>query len=343
MYNFFGSGSLHMYEEMKTRSVSPENPTGEKGGGARAVPGIDTLDVPLHETTDHLGRGWKNRPFISVKAGETVELMNVEGPGEIRHMWMLLWDQPQNDGVPRGGILRFYWDGEGQPSIDVPAADFFALGERFAEVTSAVVSVKPKNALTCCWSMPFRRHARVTFTNTGAEKISVMTYQITYVLKEIPENAMYFHARYHSANTADENPYVMLDGVTGRGRYVGSVLSVHSLADGWFGEGEFKFYIDGDGEFPTICGTGIEDYFLCSYGLSRYNAPFSGVPLLWPEDGGIRSGCMATMYRWHIPDPICFDESIRVTVQALGPIGGSSVYSRRSDIFSSVAYWYQLR
>ena len=340
----FALGGLPIYHAMQTRSVSPENPAGEKGGGAKAVPLKDNLEVPLHHTTDHLGRGWKNRPFIRVKAGETAELMNVDGPGEIRHMWLLAWGMPGSDAVPHTGILRFYWDGEEEPSAEVPAADFFAVGERFRPVDSLMVNVSEKNALSCWWPMPFRKHARITFTNSGTETVGVMTWQITYEKMEIGGDVMYFHAAYRRAYTGDENPYTLLD-VRGRGKYVGSVLSVHSLDDGWFGEGEFKLYIDGDGEFPTICGTGTEDYFLCSYGLNQHCSLFSGVPLLEQyQPGESRAGDMATMYRWHIMDPICFEKELRVNVQALGPVGDisdSGIYSKRRDIYSSVAYWYQ--
>jgi len=343
MTEMFGMSGLPLWSKVQTCSVSPENPTGKKGCGAMATPYVDNMDVPLHETSDYLGRGWKNRPFITVKAGECVDLLNVEGPGVIQHMWLLLWNQPQSDYVPKEGILRFYWDGEEVPSVESPAGMFFAVGERFAKVCSMPVVVNTKNALNSYWPMPFRKHARISFENTATEDIVVFTYQITYAKCEVDADAMYFHARHHHAFTGDENPYVLLEKTEGCGKYVGSVLSVHALDDGWFGEGEFKFYIDGDNEFPSICGTGMEDYFLCTYGMEAYCAPFSGVPLM-KQSGGkeqFLSGDVAIMYRWHIMDPIFFEKDIKVTVQALGPIGGSKVYKKRRDLFSSVAYWYQ--
>jgi hypothetical protein len=259
--------------------------------------------------------------------------MDVEGPGIIQHIWMV-------EGLRRGHVLRFYWDGEETPSIEVPAPDFFAVGhERYAPVNSAMVAVNPANALNSYWPMPFHERARVTLTNEEAEDHLGVAYQITYALGPVPPNAATFHAQWRRASTEEVNPYVILDGVRGEGKYVGTFLAWTQLRSGWFGEGEVKFYIDGDTEFPTICGTGAEDYFLGSYGFPEsYTTLYAGTVL--PADENADPPNYWSLYRWHVPDPIAFKEDLRVTVQALGWTRHGKYLKLAEDI-ASVAYWYQ--
>jgi hypothetical protein len=329
-----GLGSLPLLTDCETRSVSAENPTGEKGRGGMAIPDpSDPSPAASARAADDLGQGWKVRPFLRVNAGETAVLMDVDGPGVIQHIWMV-------EGLSRAHVLRFYWDDEETPSIEVPAPDFFAVGhEMFARVNSAAVVVNPRNALNCYWPMPFRRHARVTLTNEASEDLVLVAYQITYAITDVPASAGTFHAQWRRASTETTNPYVILDGVRGRGRYVGTFLAWTQLRAGWFGEGEVKFYLDGDREFPTICGTGTEDYFCGSYGFPEvYTTPYAGTVLAGDENAPPPS--YWSLYRWHIPDPICFREDLRVTIQALG-WGPDGKYLRQADDIASVAYWYQ--
>jgi hypothetical protein len=282
---------------------------------------------------DDLGQGWKVRPFIRLNAGETAVLMDVAGPGIIQHIWLV-------EGLNRGLIIRFYWEGEETPSVEAPAPDFFAVGHgRFAPVNSLAVVVNPANALNCFWPMPFRTRARITLSNDTAKDVELVAYQITYVETEVPAAAGTFHAQYRRAPTAQDNPYVILDGVKGRGRYVGTFLAWTQMEKGWFGEGEIKFYLDGDSQFPTICGTGTEDYFLGSYGFSKpYTTAYSGTVL--PASDGAEPPNFWSLYRWHIQDPINFETDLRVTIQALG-WGPDGKYKKMCDDIASIAYWYQ--
>ena len=171
------------------------------------------------------GRGWKVSPFIKPKAGETVTIMDVDGPGIIQHIWMATEVNWRGNG--RACILRFYWDGEETPSVEVPMTDFFAIGhELFAPVNSLAVIVNPRSAMNCYWPMPFRKHCKVTFTNESEKDLTLLTYQITYSQMEIPDNAGYFHAQWRRSVTEREHPeHVILDGIKGKGRYAGTFLS----------------------------------------------------------------------------------------------------------------------
>ena len=329
-----GLGSLPLLGRGRTRSISAENPTGEKGKGGMAIPHPnEPKPAASARAADDLGQDWKVRPFIRLNAHETAVLMDVTGSGIIQHIWMV-------EGLNRGLVIRFFWDGEETPSVETPAPDFFAVGHgRFAPVNSLPIIVNPANALNCFWPMPFRTHARITLSNETDRDVDLVAYQITYVETEVPAAAGTFHAQYRRASTAERNPYTILDGVKGRGRYVGSFLAWTQMEKGWFGEGEIKFYMDGDDRFPTICGTGTEDYFLGSYGFQRpYTTAYSGTVL--PASEGAEPPNFWSLYRWHIQDPINFEENLRVTIQALG-WGSNGKYKKLADDIASVAYWYQ--
>ncbi len=321
--------------EPETRSISAENMTGEKGKGGMAIPNpSEEKPAASARAADDLGQGWKVKPFLRVNAGETVTLMDVDGPGEIQHIWMV-------EGLHRSNILRFYWDDETIPSVEVPAPDFFAVGnEQFGRVNSEVVTVNPRNALNCFWTMPFRRHARVTFTNEADTDLTLLAFQITYTLKPVAKKEQYFHAQWRRANTSGQNPYVILDGVKGKGRYMGTFLAWTQLTSkGWFGEGEVKFFMDGDTKFPTICGTGTEDYFLGSYGFAEpYTTAYAGTTLPYTTEDELP--IYWSLYRWHIKDPVYFKKDLKVTMQALG-WGTDGKYRLLNDDIASVAYWYQ--
>jgi hypothetical protein len=344
-----GLGSLPFLTKSQTRSVCPENPTGEKGKGGMAVPNPQDPKLPFSAAARDLGRGWKVSPFVKPRAGETITIMDVEGPGIIQHIWMATETDWKGNG--RACVLRFYWDGEETPSIEAPMTDFFAVGhDRMAPVTSLPVVVNPLAALNCYWPMPFRKRCRVTFTNDNHRDLGLLTYQITYALTDVPDNAGCFHAQWRRAMTDRENPdYTIVDGIKGRGRYAGTFLAWTQLSEEWFGEGEVKFYIDGDRDFPTICGTGTEDYFGASYGFPKlYSGPYSGCTLApFPPhtvDGNYTfpGPPKWSLYRWHIMDPVCFDKDLRLTIQALGWwMDKSGRYQPLEEDIASVAYWYQ--
>lgn len=338
----FGLGSLPYLMNAETRMVSPENPTGEKGAGGMAIPDPSNPDLPFSGSAVHLGQGWKVRPFIKPKAGETVTIMDVNGPGMIQHIWMATEGNFSGNG--RGCILRFYWDGEKEPSVEVPMTDFFAVGhDAFARVNSQAVIVNPTSSLNCYWPMPFRKHVRITFTNENNKDLGLMTYQITWVKSEMPKNAAYFHAQWRKTVVDPSNPdFTILDNVKGQGKYVGTFISWTQLHSGWFGEGEVKFFIDGDKKFPTLCGTGTEDYFGGTYGFPEvYTTAYAGNTLdnSKVEDGGPRKW---SLYRWHIMDPVFFSRDLRITIQSLGWYNGNpGGYRPLADDVASVAYWYQ--
>ena len=333
-----GLSNLPTLTESETRSVCPENPRGAKGSGGMAIPNPADPDLPFSKAAVDLGQGWKVRPFIKPKAGETVTIMDVDGPGVIQHIWMGTSENWVGRG--RACVLRFYWDGETTPSVEVPMTDFFAVGhDLFARVNSLAVVVNPTSALNCYWPMPFQKHAKITFSNELEKDLDLMTYQITYALAEIPDNAGYFHAQWRRGVTPRSYPvHTILEGVKGRGRYVGTFLAWTQLSDGWFGEGEMKFYIDGDKKFPTINGTGTEDYFGGTYGFPEvYSTAYNGCTLKHEGKDGPPKW---SLYRWHIMDPISFHTDLRVTIQALG-WWPTTRYQPLGDDIASVAYWYQ--
>jgi hypothetical protein len=235
--------------------------------------------------------------------------------------------------------------------------DFFACGwGRYAQINSLAVCVNPGSAFNSYWPMPFKTRCRVTLENIG-EKATHLYYQITYALSPIPLEAAYFHAQFRRVNPLPYGEvFTLIDGVRGRGHYVGTYLAWGSHNSGWWGEGEIKFYLDDDHDFPTICGTGTEDYFCGSYnfdphitdptaqpGYREYSTPYSGLPQVIRPDGEYRSQMRFGLYRWHILDPIRFESALRVTIQALGWRGEKPHprYLPLQDDIASVAYWYQ--
>jgi hypothetical protein len=335
-----GLGYLPLLDTWDTRSVSPENPTGEKGQGARAIPKVGDPNLPFGDRAIGLGQGWKVNPFLKPKAGQTVTLMNVDGPGVIQHIWMATETDWAGNG--RACVLRFYWDDETSPSVEVPLTDFFAVGhDLFAPVKSLAVVVNPTSALNCYWPMPFRRRAKITLTNDSRKDLSQLAYQITYAGTAVPERAGYFHAQWRRSVTPRSAPvHTILDSVRGEGRYVGTFLAWTQLSEGWFGEGEVKFFIDGDRDFPTICGTGTEDYFGGSYGFPAvFSGPYSGCTLKNDDKSALPHRW--SLYRWHLTDPVCFRQDLRVSIQALGWSPGGGPFRRLADDVASLAYWYQ--
>ncbi len=328
-------GNLSRLSKAKTRSISPENFTGEKGKG-----GMSTDGLAANAARD-LGQGWKVSPYIRIQPGETVTLAKIEGPGAIQHIWMT------PAGNLRYSILRFYWDGEENPSIEVPVGDFFACGwGKFAQVSSLSICVNPGSGFNCYWEMPFRKSCRITMENLD-EKQMTLYYQIDYTLTEIPDDAAYFHAQFRRVNPLPyKEVYTIVDGIKGWGHYVGTYMCWGVNNNGWWGEGEIKFYMDGDKQFPTICGTGTEDYFCGSYCFrvegeyTTYTTPYAGMPQVIRPDGEYVANTRFGLYRWHIMDPVRFEKDLKVTIQALGWRSGGRYLPLQDDI-SSVAYWYQ--
>ncbi|MEZ5104729.1 MAG: glycoside hydrolase family 172 protein [Draconibacterium sp.] len=338
-YNGLNSNLSNLFRmsDAKTRSISPENFTGEKGKG-----GMATLENgTAKEAARDLGQGWKVNPFINIEAGQTFTLAEIDGSGCIQHIWMT------PTGTWRYSILRIYWDDEKEPSVECPVGDFFGMGwGEYAHLNSQAVCVNPGSAFNCYWQMPFRKKCKITMENID-EKAMRLYYQIDYCLTEVPNDAAYFHAQFRRVSPNEyKQPYTIVDGIKGKGQYVGTYMAWQVNNNGWWGEGEIKFFMDGDKDFPTICGTGTEDYFCGSYNFDRngqyteFSTPYAGLHQVIRPDGTYKANQRFGLYRWHITDPIRFEKDLKVTIQDLGWRSGGRYLPQKSDI-ASVAYWYQ--
>ena len=335
-------GNLSRMSKAKTRSISAENPTGEKGKGAMA-------EANPTGAARELGRGWKCRPCTGIAPGETATLADIKGPGAIQSMWFAGY-------TGRDFILRIYWDGQDAPSVECPVPDFFAIPwaenvggpyKNPPRVNSLPVSVIPNTGLNCFWEMPFRKHCRITVQNISPKDSHGCFHQINYTLTDVPEDCAYFHAQFRRVNPLPYGEvYTIVDGVRGRGQYVGTSMGWGINHNNWWGAGEIKFYIDGDAEFPTICGTGTEDYFGGSYNWDiggqyvEYTTPFLGMHQVIRPDGAYQAQHRHAMYRWHVMDPVRFEQDLLITIQALGWRSEGRLLPGTHDI-CSVAYWYQ--
>jgi hypothetical protein len=345
-------GNLYKLSDAKTRSISPENYTGEKGKAGMANPADkDKSNVAnaFYAARD-LGQGWKVNPYVRIKPGETFTMAVIDGPGAIQHIWMT------PTGNWRFSIMRFYWDDETEPSIECPVGDFFGMGwGSYAPLASLAVCVNPGSAFNSYWVMPFRKRCRITMENIDDQNPMTLFYQIDFTLAEVPLDAGYFHAQFRRSNPDETSIYTINDGIKGKGQYVGVYLAWGVHNNGWWGEGEIKFFVDGDSQFPTICGTGTEDYFCGSYdfdtnkknlaGVDETNytefcTPYSGLHQVIRGDGHYNIMQRFGLYRWHIMDPIRFDKDLKITIQDLGWRKGGRYLAQKSDI-SSVCFWYQ--
>lgn len=335
--SFFETGFLSNVAKItnaKTRSICAENPKGEKGKGAMDIPQADNAGSML-------GQGWKIRPCITLEPNSKTTIADIKGPGTIRHIWITVAEKAY-----RNCIIRMFWDGEKTTSVEVPLGDFFCCGHALrTKVNSIPIAVNPSGGFNSYWPMPFRKSARIEIESQWHEAIGGFFYQVDYELDDVPSDAAYFHAQWRRAVTPIDAPeHVILDGIKGKGQYVGTYLAWTQLANGWWGEGEIKFFMDGDTKFPTICGTGTEDYFCGAWGFygpdSRedpYTTVYTGMPLVRHVDNEVPK---FGLYRWHIQDPIRFESDLKVTIQALGwwPNGK---YQPLQDDIASTAYWYQ--
>ncbi len=340
--DFYGAGGLSRISGALSRSISAENPTGEPGMGARAP-----ADPRGHAR--ELGTGNKCRPCIQIPPGETALLADITGPGAIQSIWM-------TGTVTRDMILRIYWEDSSFPSVEAPMADFFAApfaNLRYPDngpaclLRSIPVCVNPNRALSCFWEMPFRRRCRVTMTNLHPLQEGTVFYQISYTLAEVPKDSGYFHTFFRLETPVPRgNDYLILPRIQGKGHYVGTAMGFGIHNNGWWGEGEIKFFMDGDDHYPTICGTGTEDYFLGAYNwdiqgnYTPYCSPYAGMYQVLRPDGCYQAVHRQAAYRWHIPDPIRFARDLRVSMQLLGWRSEGRFYPQSMDV-SSTAYWYQ--
>lgn len=338
-------GNLYRTSDAKTRSISPENFNGEKGKGGMATTG--TGAGPSRE----LGQKWKVSPSVVIKKHTVFTVAEIDGPGAVQHIWMT------PTGNWRYSILRFYWDDETTPSIEVPVGDFFCQGwGKFAPVTSLAVAANPGSGLNCYWPMPFRKKCRITMENIDDHDM-VLYYQVDYTLTEVPKDAGYLHVQFRRISPLPfKKDFVLVDSVRGKGQYVGTYMAYGSNKNGWWGEGEIKFFMDGDTEFPTINGTGTEDYFCGAYDFdtqkknkdgvekseyTEFSGPYTGLPQVIRGDGHYDIAQRFGLYRWHIADPIRFEKDLKVTIQDLGWHNDGRYMPLQDDI-ATTAFWYQL-
>lgn len=339
-YTFSGIGTnisnLATLSNAKTRSISAENFDGAKGKGGMATEGTGSA------VSGNLGQGWKISPSVEINPHTVYTMADIKGSGAIQHIWLIPLQIPA-----RFAIIRIYWDNSEVPSVECPLGDFFANAylPGYSHIESLAVCVNPRNGLNCYWQMPFRKRCRITVENL-ADMTCVLYYQVDYTLTDVPEDMGYFHAQFRRSNPLPyKSVHTILDGVEGKGHYVGTYMAWGVNNNGWWGEGEIKFYMDGDKEWPTICGTGTEDYFCGAYNFDndnhyeKFTSPYSGM-IPFAPDGLYNSQQRFSLYRWHITDPIRFDENLKVTIQALGWRNGPKYLPLQDDI-SSVAFWYQ--
>ena len=337
-----------------TRLFTAENVYGKKGRGGMAQVG-NTVQEEVKKIgqqwgrIDHyareLGQKWKVRPCIDLAAKTETVIMDTEGPGRITHIWITL-----NQEKYRDVILRMYWDNEDAPSVESPIGDFFCCGFLTAlNIVSIPINVNPTGGLNSYFPMPFRKHAKITVENRSPEPVEGFFYAISMDEDAVAQDEAYFHASFRRENPLKYmQDYLVIDGIKGQGHYVGTQVSWQQNNSDWWGEGEFKAFIDGDEEFPSYCGTGTEDYFGGAWGFEgNYSAPFLGYQDLMSQGLGDNEkrpfnsvGNRHSMYRFHVLDPIRFKKDFRAYIQALG-WRSDGRYLPLCDDISSVAYWYQ--
>jgi len=344
--------SITKLKKGQTRLITAENVYGEKGKGGMAdvsatpQPEVEQIgqlwSVDPNGAARELGQKWKVRPCISLAPGSVTTIMDVDGPATITHIWITL-----ESAYYRDIIIRAYWDGEETPSIEVPVGDFFGCPfNTRLKIAAIPINVNPSGGMNCYFPMPFRKHAKITVENRAPKQLNDFFYAISCELGDIADDELYFHAQFRRTNPLKYmDDYTIVDGIRGRGHYVGTQMGWQQNNKGWWGEGEIKAFIDGDDEFPTYCGTGTEDYFGGAWGFGdNYSAPYLGyqnlMKLTKNDIDFFSVGCRHALYRYHVMDPIRFESDLKVTMQAIGWRSEGRYLPLQDDI-CSVAYWYQ--
>ena len=328
--------NLYKQRDAVSRSLSAENFRGEPGKGGMATPET-TRNPGAANCARELGQGWKLSPCLKLIAGQTVALMDQAGPGVIRHIWFT-FDQRQYRNV----ILRIYWDGEETPSVESPLGDFMCCAWNARQVINALaINVNPAGGMNCFFPMPFRQHARITIENQAPLDLDGFFYTINYTLEPVADDALTFHAQWRRSNPLKYGTdYIMVDGIRGQGQYVGTFMAWQQNNAGWWGEGEIKMFLDDDEQFPTICGTGTEDYFGGAWCFDKesFSSPYMGFQQVVKRSE--EPGARMTLYRFHVQDPVFFKTRLRITMQALGWRSEGRYLPLQDDI-AAVVYWYQ--
>jgi hypothetical protein len=335
----------YLNNNLRSRSISFENPSGQPGEGGKAA--------------SEIGIGRKGAPRKSIKPKEEVILFDIKHSGTIRHIWLTgEWSNPswlkdhriERAELLRSIVIRAYWDGQEYPSIECPLGDFMGLAHsKITAYESSVHSIGKNGALNIWLPMPFAQNAKITLTNESDIEF-LLYYQIDYTIGDNFNNDFgRLHVCFRRENpTTIKDDFEIMPKREGKGRFIGAVLGVRTLHPGWWGEGEVKFYMDGDKEFPTICGTGTEDWIGLSYGIQQVTCQFQGCNLNFKSDSTSKAYDYVTkkmvemkteyisMYRWYISDPIYWNTDCRVTIQQIG-----CCYYERKDDWSAAAFWYE--
>jgi len=304
--------------------------------------------------TSHAPGGSNADRLKYIQPGDTAVIFNVEGAGVINHIWLTFndarpnWLEKDGSATPAELVIRMYWDNASEPAVEAPIGDFFASGFGLRnEVRSLPVLVEGGDGYNCYWQMPFQKAARITVTNDGKKAARSFYYQIDYTeLKKIPKKTAYFCAQYRQEFPEKMGSDYLIADIQGRGHYIGTVMSIRSRSPYWFGEGDAKYYIDGEKE-PSTWGTGTEDYFLSAWGFTENLNPYSGCSYM--SKGEEDLGAKYTLYRWHVKDPVRFTKSFRFEIEHTGWISADETVSgevdghvEREDDIATVAFWYQL-
>lgn len=323
------------------------------GGSGESLSGLMRPHDYVQKRVSSYDRSGGNADARQIAPGDTLEVLDAAGPGIITHVWFTI-ASPEEFHLKKL-VLRMYWDGESTPSVEAPVGDFFGLGlGQYFLYESAPLAVASEKALNSFFPMPFQSHARITVTNEGDRKVDAFYFNIDYRVcpEPLPSDTMYFHAQYRQAapahgwssdwtsngdknvnnrkNTDGEGNYVWLE-AKGKGQFAGVTMSVLQNQDGWWGEGDDMFFVDGE-KLPSINGTGSEDYFLGAWDFGSH--PFAYRQMGAPVKGNEFAGSRSSVYRFHLDSPIPFTKSLRATIE-------HGHANHRSDNFFSVAYWYQ--
>jgi hypothetical protein len=289
--------------EVESRSISFENPTGARGAGGTA----------------HGGR--KGAPMAILDPGERVVMADIDGPGVVRHLWLTVPPSPPE--VMAARYLEVFYGDASEPSVSVPICDFFGVAwGRPVPTSTALTAIQEGRGFNSFVPMPFHDRIRIEYVNAG-DRRGHLYYQVDYTLEPtLPSDVGLLHAAYRRQNpTVLTEDFVIVDDLRGPGRFLGCVVGVRVIDPGlWYGEGEVKIYLDGDGDHPTICGTGLEDYVGTAWGMGPHQALYMGAPLdvRAPGTADGANPDMCSFYRWHVKDPVLFRSDLRVTIQQIG-------------------------
>ena len=308
-------------DQVQTHWISFENPAGRKGEGGQS------------------NQGRKGAPSRIIKAGETISLAEIEGPGIIRRIWCTVRREPE---IVRGLVIRIFWEDQSGPSVEAPLQDFFGIPfARQVPFESALFSNPEGRSFNCIVPMPFLRHARITIENQSLRDTDLF-FDVDYsVGDKLPIELCYFHAHYRRENpTTPKKDFQVLPLVRGKGRYLGCNVGVRTIGDYkepvWFGEGELKIYLDGDARNPTLVGTGTEDLVGSAWGLGKFNHLYQGCLLTEKEDG------VWGFYRYHLVDPVYFHKEIRVDLQQIaGLMTGDYVRQMKPENYPELVDTHQ--